>query len=106
MPPWRAHWRNYTSSDASAGNWKKKGAIMHKADWTLKAILMTIALFLGMIALRPLVDPATKVMAQPAKYEHVFIVSPVFLFKGHQGILVLDQRNANVWFIPKVNEQY
>ena len=79
---------------------------MLKADWTLKAILLTIALFLGMIALRPIVDPATKVMAQQARFEHVYIVSPMFLYKGNQGILVMDQRNANVWFIPKVNEQY
>lgn len=79
---------------------------MAKTDWTFKAILMIIALFLGMIALRPLVDPATKVMAQQARFEHVHIVSPMFLYKGNQGILVMDQRNANIWFIPKVNEQY
>ena len=79
---------------------------MQKADWTLKAILITIALFLGMIALRPLADPGAKVMAQAARFEHVLIVSPVFLYKGNQGLLVLDQRNANVWFIPKINEKY
>jgi hypothetical protein len=79
---------------------------MFKVDWTLKAILMTIALFLGMMALRPLVDPVTKVMAQPARFDHVLIVSAVFIYKGATGLLVLDQRNANVWFIPKVDEQY
>ena len=79
---------------------------MLKADWTVKAILLTIALFLGMIALRPIVEPSAKVMAQQARFEHVYIVSPMFLYKGNQGILVMDQRNANVWFIPKVNEQY
>ena len=79
---------------------------MHKTDWTLKAILATIALFLGMIALRPFVDPAIKVMAQAARFDHVFIVSPTFLYKGLQGILVLDRRNANVWFLPRVNEVY
>jgi len=79
---------------------------MHKPDWALKVILMTIALFLGMIALRPLFDPAVKVMAQSAKFDHVHIVSPVFIYKGHQGLLVMDRRNANVWFIPKFNEQF
>ena len=29
-----------------------------------------------------------------------------FCIKGQQGLLVLDRRNANVWFIPKVNDQY
>jgi len=79
---------------------------MPRSDWTLKAILMTIALLLATIALRPLFDPATKVAAQAARFDHVHVVSPVFVYKGQQGLLVLDRRNANVWFIPKVNEQY
>jgi hypothetical protein len=78
---------------------------MGKADWLLKATLMAIAFFLGMIAVRPLMEPH-EVLAQSAKFDHVFIVSTVFLYKGHQGMLVMDRRNANVWFIPKVNEQY
>jgi len=69
-------------------------------------MLMTIALFLGMIALQPLFDPAVKVMAQPAKFDHVHIVSPVFNYRGQTGLLVMDRRNANVWFIAKSNEQY
>src|ERR1700704_3359766 len=83
-----------------------KGSIMHKPDWAVKAILAAITLFLGMIALRPYFDPAIKVMAQAAKFDHVHIVSPVFLYKGQQGLLVMDRRNANVWFIPKANEQF
>jgi len=78
---------------------------MHKTDWTLKAILMTIALFLGMIAVRPFFEPVN-VMAQVAKFEHVLVLSPVFLYKGQQGFLVMDQRNANIWFIPRVDERY
>jgi hypothetical protein len=79
---------------------------MAKLDRSVKAILLTIALFLGIIALRPLLDPARTAMAQTARFEHVQIISPLFLHKGNQGILVLDQRNANVWFIPKINENY
>lgn len=79
---------------------------MLKSDRTLKVILATIALFLGMIAIRPLFDPAVKVLAQAAKFDHVYIVSPMFLYKGQQGLLVMDRRNANVWFIPKTNDQF
>lgn len=79
---------------------------MLKTDWTLKAILAVIAVFLGMIALRPLADPSLKVSAQPARFDHVEIVAPVFVYRGNTGLLVLDRRNANVWFFAKVNEQY
>jgi hypothetical protein len=78
---------------------------MHKADWTLKAILMTIALFLGLVALRPFFTPVNA-LAQTARFEHVLVLAPLFLYKGQQGFLVMDQRNANIWFIPKLNEQY
>ena len=79
---------------------------MTKLDRTVKAILLAIAVFLGIIALRPLLEPTRTAMAQAARFEHVQIISPLFLYKGNQGILVLDQRNANIWFIPKVNEVY
>ena len=78
---------------------------MQPADRTLKGILMVIALFLGMIALRPYIAPAP-VQAQAARFDHVEIVSAAFLYKGQQGLLVWDRRNANVWFIPKVNDRF
>src|SRR3954465_6002938 len=79
---------------------------MHKPDRFLNAILMAIVLLLGMIALRPFLDPDGKVLAQSAKFDHVTIVAAGFLYKGQQGLLVLDRRNANIWFFPKVNEQF
>ena len=79
---------------------------MPKSDRTLKSILAIIALFLGIIALRPLFDPPTTALAQPARFDHVFIASAVFLYKGQQGMLVMDRRNANVWFIPKVSDSF
>jgi len=79
---------------------------MLRIDWTFKATLLVIAIFLGMIAVRPFFEPNTKVLAQSARFDHVFIVSTVFLYKGGQGLLVLDRRNGNVWFIPKVNDSF
>ena len=79
---------------------------MHRPDFFLKTILATIALFLGIIALRPLFEPSIKASAQGGRFDYVHIVSPMFLYKGQQGLLVLDQRNANIWFIPKVDDQF
>lgn len=79
---------------------------MHIQDRSVKTLLALIVLLLALIALRSLFDPATNALAQPARFDHVHIVSPVFLYKGQQGLLVLDRRNANVWFIPRVNEQF
>ncbi len=79
---------------------------MTKGDWTLKVILSLIALFLGIIALPPLAQPPVNALAQSAKFDHVYIASTMFLYKGQQGLLVMDRRNANVWFIPKVEDQF
>ena len=80
---------------------------MIKSDWTLRAILLAIALFLGILALGPLFRPAVNVQAQGgARFDHVMIVATTFLYKGQQGLLVLDKRSANVWFIPKTNDQF
>jgi hypothetical protein len=79
---------------------------MQKSDWILKAILLVIAIVTGLHALRPLADPPARVLAQPATYDHIFIASTAFLYKGQQGMLVLDRRNASVWFFPKAPEGF
>ena len=80
---------------------------MFKPDWTLKVTLPAIALFLGILALGPLFHPRVTVQAQGgARFDHVVIVATTFLYKGQQGLLVLDKRNGNVWFIPKMNDQF
>jgi len=75
-------------------------------DRTLKGLLLAIALFLGVDAIRPWLPAPTPVLAQGARFDHVLIVSTMFLYKGQQGLLVLDQRNANIWFIPKVDDKF
>src|SRR5215813_8580067 len=79
---------------------------MQYAGRTTNVILAVIAVFLWMIALPSLFDPPNRVRAEPARFDHIFIVSTMFLYKGQQGLLVMDRRNANVWFIPKANEQF
>jgi hypothetical protein len=67
----------------------------------LHVLLLAIALCLGAIAVRPYIHPGQIVLAADGKYEHVAIVSPMFLYKGNQGVLLMGKRNGNLWFIGK-----
>jgi hypothetical protein len=80
--------------------------MMQKNDQTLRAALLVIVVLLGVLVLRPFFEPTMKVSAQAARFDHVVIASTMFLYKGQQGMLVLDKRNANVWFFPRVNEEF
>lgn len=79
---------------------------MLRNDLFIKVTLLAIAFFLGVIALHPFFEPPLTVQAQGARFDHVFILSATFLYKGAQGLLVMDKRNGNVWFIPKVNDGF
>jgi hypothetical protein len=79
---------------------------MQHRDRFLKIAVAIIALFLGIIALRPFFDPPARALAQSARFDYVHIVSPQYIYKGLQGLLILDLRNANVWFIPRVDNQF
>ena len=70
-----------------------------------KPALWLIAVFLGIIALRPLYSPPATVSADAAKYDHVSILAPVFLYKGQQGLLLMDKRNGNIWFLGRGSDQ-
>ncbi len=79
---------------------------MEKPGHFVKAMLVVIALLLGVIALRPYVAPDLAVSAQSARYDHIYIAASGFLYKGQQGLLVMDKRNANIWFIPRANDRF
>jgi hypothetical protein len=79
---------------------------MRGSDGTTRLILLAIALFLGVIALRPFLEPMPAVQAQAARFDHVTILATTFLFKGQQGLLLLDRRNGNVWFVPKKDDAF
>ena len=34
------------------------------------------------------------------------ILATTFLYKGQQGLLLLDRRNGNVWFVPKQDDVF
>jgi hypothetical protein len=75
-------------------------------DSKLRALLLAIVLLLAVIAFRPGVPMVPTVYAQAAQFDHVTIVAPTFLYQGEQGILLLDKRNGNVWFMPRRSGSY
>ena len=74
---------------------------MYRSDWLLKLTLMVIAVLLGAIVLRPYFTPDIKASADSGRFDYVYVVSPMFLYQGHQGVLMMDKRNGHVWFIAK-----
>ena len=57
--------------------------------------ILAIVMFPGVPALRPFFEPAATVSAQSARFEHVMSAATTFLYKGQQGMLVMDKRNGN-----------
>jgi hypothetical protein len=75
-------------------------------DWPATVLLAVIAAFLGIVAIRPYVEPLPPVYAQAARFDHVTILATTFLYKGQQGLLLLDRRNGNVWFVPRQDDAF
>jgi len=53
---------------------------------------------------RPHLRPDASVLADSGRFDYVNVISSMFLYQGNQGVLLMDKRNGNVWFIPKGNE--
>jgi hypothetical protein len=76
---------------------------MHRLDWLHTLALVVIAILLGIIAARTS-GPMATVTADSGLYDYVQIVSPAYIYNGRQGLLVMDKRNGNVWFLAKHEE--
>ena len=72
---------------------------MIKLDWILRLTLVVIALNLSILAFRSTRLGDAVVHAADARFDHVTIVSPAFLYKGEAGLLLLDRRNGNIWYM-------
>jgi hypothetical protein len=77
--------------------------MIYRIDWTFRLILAIIALSLAVIAVSQFVNPSRAVLAQAARFDHIAIISPTFLYNGVQGLLLMDKRNGKIWFMPKGN---
>jgi hypothetical protein len=78
-----------------------KGRIMYQVDKVARTALILVALLLAVIASQLWLRNEVAVSADSGRYDYVSIVSPMFLYKGNQGVLLLDKRNGNVWFVAK-----
>ena len=74
---------------------------MKRPDWISNLLLLAIVFFLGVIAVRPYVHPEQTALAFSGKFDYVTIVSPMYQYKGITGVLLMDTRNGNVWFIGR-----
>ena len=77
---------------------------MSGSDWNMKISLIALAVTLGALALRPYFTPEIQAVAESGRFDSIMIVSVGFLYQGNQGVLVLDKRNGNLWFIGRGHE--
>jgi hypothetical protein len=77
---------------------------MDRSDRMLKMVLLVIAVLLGMIAVRPYLVPETAVTADSGRFDYLTVVSPAYVYNGRQGVLLMDKRNGNVWFLARYTD--
>jgi hypothetical protein len=77
---------------------------MNGSDRMLKLVLLVIALLLGMIAARPYLVPEIAVAADSGRFDYLTVVSPAYVYNGRQGVLLMDKRNGNVWFLARYTD--
>ena len=53
---------------------------------------------------RPNPEIEATASASSERFDYVYVVSPMYLYQGAQGVLLMDRRNGNIWFVAKGNE--
>lgn len=72
-------------------------------DRTTKLLLAAIVLLLAIQAFRPIMQPPA-VLAE-SRFDHISVLASSWLRKGHQGVLLMDRRNGNIWFMETPTQQ-
>ena len=79
-----------------------------RSDLYTKCVLTIIAVFLGILALRPLVRPA-RASAQSSDYPYLFVEPRTTTLRKPDGTtqvegkVFIDMRNGNVWGFPTLS---
>ena len=76
-----------------------------KLDWTIRLLLLVIAILLGVIVFRPLAQPAPVLAQDGTPYPFHIEPGTVTLKKADGsgqtwGKIVVDMRNGDVWGFP------
>ena len=66
----------------------------------LKAAFTLACLIVSVVAIESY-RTQERVHAQTNRFDYIYVVSPVYLYKGQQGVLLADMRNGNIWFVGK-----
>lgn len=80
-----------------------------KIDWFVKTLLFTITIFLGVLALRPLLLPPA-VSAQGPEVYPFYIEPGIVMLRAPDGSrqvygrMVVDLRNGKVWGFPTLTQ--
>ena len=71
---------------------------------TTNLLLVAITILLGILAIRPYIEPSRIVQAE-ARFDHVNVLSTGWIRNGRPGILLMDRRNGNVWYMGTQTEK-
>ena len=78
-----------------------RGLIVRQLDLLSRFASLLIAFFLGLIALQMYLDRSPRIYADSGRFDYVQVLASPFAYNGNQGVLLLDKRNGNIWFLPK-----
>ncbi len=76
---------------------------MYRLHCVLKLSPLVITVLLGLLVVRSYVKPDVQVSADSGRFDYVHVATATFLYRGDQGVLLMDKRNGNIWFIGRNN---
>lgn len=68
----------------------------------LSAAVIALGLFVSIIVFQAYA-PKAQTYVDSSRFDYVYVISPAYVYRGNQGVLLLDKRNGNVWFFPRTN---
>ncbi len=66
-----------------------------------KLVLLIAVLIVWPLGVLTYLNNPSRAHADSSRFDHVQIIGTSFLYKGSQGVLLLDRRNGNIWFMPR-----
>ena len=73
---------------------------MQRNPWKF-LFLATLAVLIGVLGIQVYLLRTPAAYADSGRFDYIQIVATGFLYNGSQGLLLLDKRNGNVWFLPR-----
>lgn len=77
---------------------------MNELNGIVRTWLLITVLLLSILVVQSFVSPRAHVSANADGFAYVEILSSGYLYQGHQGVLLMDRRNGNIWFMARGNE--